>query len=79
MKYLQVKTFLKQIIILILFSFTFSSCYKTVDEYCAYCVDASNELVYLFTICDYDKIIQKEIAEYEQLTGKKTKCKFVKQ
>ena len=70
---------MKKIIFAFLLFFTFSICYKTVDEYCAYCVDASNELVYLFTICDYDKVIQQEIAEYEQLTGKKTKCKFVKQ
>ncbi len=58
---------------------SFSSCFKTVDEYCAYCVDAANELTYLFTYCDYDKVIQEEIADYEKRTGKKTKCKFIKQ
>lgn len=58
---------------------SFSSCIKTVDEYCAYCWDANNEATYLFTHCGYDGVIQKEIADYEKTSGKKTKCNFIKQ
>lgn len=70
---------MKKLIFAFLLFCTYSGCIKTVDEYCAYCWDANNEATYLFTTCDYDKVIQMEIADYEKRTGKKTKCKFIKQ
>jgi len=70
---------MKKLIFAFLVFALFSSCYKTVPYYCAYCVNAANDLEYLFTLCEDDGTIQIEIADYEKRTGKKTKCKFIKQ